>query len=112
MHAVTQLSGGAPVKFIKVLQHGKHAVTRTQQAQPVRQMRWSQMGFTKQREHARLRMSAAYLRDLCGGMAITRGDLAHVASRLQVNSINRAAELSRLAQQMPEGLPVVAPFVV
>ena len=78
----------------------------------MRQMVRRKMGLAKKSEHARLRMGAADLRDLGGGVAVTRGDLAHVAPRLQINAVDRAPVLARLAQQVSERLPVITPFIV
>src|ERR1700727_2908440 len=70
------------------------------------------MGLAKKCKNTRSRMCAANLRDLRCSMPVTRSDLAHVAARLQVNSINRTAKLAGLTQQMGERLPVITPFIV
>src|SRR5579864_7189480 len=70
------------------------------------------MRFAKQRKHASLRMSAPYLCDLRGGVTIARAYLAHVAARLQIDAVHRAAKSLGLAQQTNKRLPVITPLVV
>ena len=71
-----------------------------------------QMRFPKEHDDDRLRVTLSYFRNLAGGVAVARGDAAHICARHAIQPVNRSRMSASTVQQLAIGLPIVAPVQV
>ena len=71
-----------------------------------------QVGFPEEHQNKRIRMAAANLADLLGGVAIAGADLAQVFARHTVKTVEAGRVLTRGGKKFEERRPVIAPIEI
>src|SRR5581483_12461319 len=101
-----------PVERIDVLKNRDNAFRPQFLAQESRQMIGGQMGLAKNDHDERVGMRVTDFRNLGGGMAVARANLAQVLPRHAVQPINSFCVLASILEDRKERLPLIPPVRV
>src|SRR6266481_2670071 len=106
---VAGFSGGTPVKGVDVLQNGEHGLLGQLLLEQGGQMLRREMRLAEQYDDKRVRMAAAEIGNLVGGVPVTSSDFAQVFARHAIKAVDGGAVVAGGGEPFVKWSPFVSP---